>query len=352
MKINFGVKRVTSLSKELRYVARQRHPLRYLINRFRWHYYPQLFHVSRFPDHLDIETSSACQIHCPMCFLTVRKDVPKNIMSMALFERIMAEVARRDPYSIRLSWRGECLVNPRFKDMLIHARSVYNGSISFLTNGLRLTEDLIDTIIEQDVCYIVISADGLGAIYEEVRKPGKFDDLIAKLAYLKHRKEELGRYRPQVRINAVGTWFRGDELARFIETFDPYADRILVGELLSNFDSVPVEHDPSLICAQPWQRMMIAWDGKIYPCCDDYTGLYPVGDVNEQSLKEIWHGDRLNQLRDWNRKRERLKCDLCRTRDCGIDRNPHTHSDAMKTALRNQVLDQYGKDTPLLKYLE
>ena len=42
----------------------------YIKNRFKWHFYPRLHHVSKFPSHIDIELSSLCNLSCPMCYTT------------------------------------------------------------------------------------------------------------------------------------------------------------------------------------------------------------------------------------------------------------------------------------------
>ena len=44
------------------------HFFAYLMNRFRWHYYPRFQYVSKFPDHVDLEISSVCNMKCPMCY--------------------------------------------------------------------------------------------------------------------------------------------------------------------------------------------------------------------------------------------------------------------------------------------
>lgn len=349
--INPNVVFLNSFTDEVRYVLKQRSPMKYLAHRYRWNHYPQKGRVARFPDHVDIETCSHCQLACPMCFQTVRDDVKNGMMDFDLFRKIMREVAVEKPYSIRLSWRGECLLHPRFKDMLTYARSVYDGNISFLTNALKLDEEMMELLIDKQIDYIVISADGVGKTYEEVRKPGSFDGLVEKLTLLKKMKEKRGSKYPMVRINAVSLWLQGDEQAEFKRVFAPLTDKILIGGMLNNFKNFEVKHDPERTCSYPWQRLLIGWDGNVAPCCDDYLGLYPMGNVVEKSIMDIWHGPEAEHLRRVMSLKKRLNIDLCRTMDCGVDENDNEGSEEFLGLLKDQVERDLGSDSPLLNYI-
>lgn len=350
-KIDPNIKYLGSFVDEAKYALSQRNPLGYMLHRLRWSYLPRLRHVSRFPEHVDIETCSACQLQCPMCFQTVRQDIEHGMMEPALFEKIMEEVARKRPYSIRLSWRGECLLHPEFERLLRHARSVFDGSISFLTNSLLLDEKLMKALVETQTDYIVISADGVGETYEAVRKPGVFSELVGRLKRLDAMRRSYGTAYPKVRINAVATWFTSDEVAQFRKTFEPLTDRILVGEMLSNFVEYTPAHNPDAFCASPWQRLLVGFDGSVHPCCCDYAGMYPLGNVQEQTLGEIWHGRPLSHLRHLIARRRRLDLKLCRETDCGVDENDNESSEEFMDLLRAQVVQQHGGHSPLLRYL-
>ena len=64
-------------------------------------------------------------------------------------------------------------------------------------------------------------------------------------------------------------------------------------------------------CMLPWIHLHAYPDGRAYPCCFSFDP-YPVGDLNKQSLKEVWEGDKMKQLRKNMLKgvtnRECVKC--------------------------------------------
>jgi len=54
-----------------------------------------------------------------------------------------------------------------------------------------------------------------------------------------------------------------------------------------------------LPCWALLNTMSILWDGRVVPCCMDYDGKMILGDVNKQTLTEIWHQSQ------WMRKRHK-----------------------------------------------
>ena len=69
--------------------------------------------------------------------------------------------------------------------------------------------------------------------------------------------------------------------------------------------------DSESFCMLPWMHLHAYPDGRAYPCCFAFDP-YPVGDLNKQSLKEVFNGDKMKQMRvrmlNNNKSRECLKC--------------------------------------------
>jgi len=58
--------------------------------------------------------------------------------------------------------------------------------------------------------------------------------------------------------------------------------------------------------------MIVARDGKVFPCCSDWDRTYEIGDANTTDLKTIWKDDRMETLRDINREGRLDETDPCR----------------------------------------
>ena len=69
--------------------------------------------------------------------------------------------------------------------------------------------------------------------------------------------------------------------------------------------------DSESFCMLPWMHLHAYPDGRAYPCCFAFDP-YPVGDLNKQSLKEVFNGDKMKQMRvrmlNNQKSRECLKC--------------------------------------------
>jgi len=50
-------------------------------------------------------------------------------------------------------------------------------------------------------------------------------------------------------------------------------------------------------CVLPFRELNVYSDGKAVLCCDDWNEEYVVGDLNTQSLEEIWRGEALTRAR-------------------------------------------------------
>ena len=59
----------------------------------------------------------------------------------------------------------------------------------------------------------------------------------------------------------------------------------------------PVGEKIVSVCFYPWTGMSVLWDGRAVTCCMDYNGLQGIGDLNFQSVMEIWNGSVLASIR-------------------------------------------------------
>jgi radical SAM protein with 4Fe4S-binding SPASM domain len=112
-----------------------------------------------------------------------------------------------------------------------------------------------------------------------------------------------------------------DEVDRFLAMWRDVADDIAIkdvtdrgqGDALRVGDQIAVGRRR---CNQPWQRMIVARDGKVFPCCSDWNRTYEIGDAATTPLRDIWRGARMEALRDINRQGRLDEVDPCR--DCFV----------------------------------
>lgn len=64
-------------------------------------------------------------------------------------------------------------------------------------------------------------------------------------------------------------------------------------------------------CMRLWQTMTVLWDGRVSICCLDYEGSEIVGDLRTSTMREIWEGERLAQIRAWHTRGEFGTVPIC-----------------------------------------
>ncbi|MBI4489885.1 MAG: SPASM domain-containing protein [Deltaproteobacteria bacterium] len=310
--------------KDLRYhFHRGRgHLLRYMWNRFKWFYFPRLHIVPRFPDHVDIELSSICDMKCPMCYTTTahfKEQVPKKLMDMGLFKKIIDECASYGAYSIRLSLRGEPFLNRNIVEMCRYAKHKGIKEVSTLTNGLKLNPELFEQLMDAGLDWMTISFDGIGETYNRIRKPATFEGAVEKIRQYHEIKKRRGVKKPVVKIQSVWPAI-ADNPQAFYDLFNPIVDQVFSNPLVDYLKrDREIVYEESFTCPVLWQRLVIGSDGSVFLCINDEFGKQIIGNVREQSLHELWHGPKMQAARHIHLHKGGVKhIDICR--DCHLPR--------------------------------
>ena len=297
------------------YFLRQGNIVAHFIDRVKFRVFPKFCITPRFPTHIDIESASNCQMKCPMCYTTYLEPGKKGIMKFDLYKRIIDQAIEGKSYSVKISWRGEPLLNNRILDMVKYAKESGVKEVAMLSNGELLTSELAEQLVDAGLDWISFSADGLGEVYEKIRAPAKFPETVDKVAHMKNYRDKRGLKKPLIRVQSILSAIKNDPDA-FLEAWENIADRVnCIADEARDLELMEMNHDPGYLCPTPWARMTIAHDGKVHQCKVDYDRKKVMGDANEQSLYEIWHGESFSSLRNAFKQQTALKnyaaCNLC-----------------------------------------
>jgi len=66
---------------------------------------------------------------------------------------------------------------------------------------------------------------------------------------------------------------------------------------------------------------VINWDGKVIPCCNDYQSRTIIGDLQNETIDDIWNGEKLNDLRHAIRT-DPLSLSLCKGCSMNMKKRP------------------------------
>ncbi len=295
----------------------------YVAYRMAWMENPKRFVLNDLPLDLDIEASSLCNLKCTFCDRQplVEKNQLGN-MSFDMFQHILDQFVPEEGKrlcSMKLSYRGEPLMNKAVPDMVRYAKSKGVLDIYFNTNGMLLSEEISRALIEAHLDRISFSIDGTNAEeYEKVRVGAKFDIVISNIRKLRKLREEYGVTYPKIRIQTVK--LPELDLDRYLSVWKEYADEVAALEYTD--ESVRIRGlEANWACPQLWQRMTIEWDGSVFGCNnDDLRGIY-LGNVATRSIRDCWHDEKLMQIRKLHmqgKAQEVYDCDGCPWRTAQI----------------------------------
>lgn len=273
--------------------------------------------VSDYPLLVDIEMSSICNLNCPMCY-TISEEFSKKVnvkrMDYDLFIKIIDEIGGKVP-AIRLSLRGEATLHPKFAEAIKYAKEKGIKEVSTLTHGGKLKLDYFKKLVDAGLDWITISVDGVEKTYEDIRGPLKFDDLLQKIKDIKNYKDEHNIHRPVIKVQGIWPAIK-ENPQKYYDMFEPYVDLVAFNPLidyLGNDMNQDIKYVKNFSCPQQYQRLVIGADGLVMKCSNDEENDEVIGDINKQTVHEVWHGKKMQAVREMhNQHMGFLNSPVCR----------------------------------------
>ncbi|RJP21633.1 MAG: radical SAM/SPASM domain-containing protein [Candidatus Omnitrophota bacterium] len=321
--VNFHQKPFDTPERYWQFILNQGHFIDYFFNRLSWYLGPKNALIAPFPLHVDLEASSACNMRCPMCYNDQLQEIGK--MDFSLFQKAVDECAANEVFSVRLSWRGETLSHPRIKDFIAYAAARIKN-VSFLTNAFYLDEEISEFLVVRQVSYISVSFDGIGEIYEKIRHPAKFHDSYNRVKRLMEIRNRSGSVLPQIRLCTIWPAIK-DNPDAYSQTMKDVCDYMVYNPYI-NFAG-PMTLKDQFICQYPWERIVVAYNGKTQ-CCTGWNATDIIlGNLQQHSIFDMWHGERLNHVRQLHAAGKRMELQSCSHCRHGTTGDPNIDIDAI-----------------------
>ena len=289
--------------------------------RKKWKKNPEKFIVGDFPIHLDIETITACNLRCFMCFQSFDPPKPET-MKMELFKKIIDEGTKKGLCSVKTMYRGEPLLHPRAVEMVKYAKDKGVIEVMFNTNATFLTEEKAKALVKAGLDKLICSIDGCTKeVYENVRIGANFETVLNNIKTLQRIKKEMGSKTPIVRVQMVDTPKNHYQIDEYLKFWGEIVDHVAIEDMLDwGGEKENAAPFPDFACAQLWQRLLVLADGDVLPCCRAMKGgtekIEVVGNVKKSTIEEIWKSDKLNKFRNLHQNGESHKMRMCRL--CGL----------------------------------
>ena len=289
---------------------------------------------------LIVDPASHCNFKCRFCptgDLELIKATGRYQGSMAFdtFKKIIDDLQEfPEPVRVlRLYKEGEPLMNKRFADMVRYARgSDKIDRIDTTTNGVLLTPKTSEKVIEAGIDQINISVNGIAneQFVDLVRTKVNFERYVENIKYLYSIRGDCEIY-----VKAIKENLSEDDQKRFLDIFGDIADRVFFEHLFPNWpgfedDIIPKDCSVGLYgdevlersaCPYIFYSTTINSDGSISLCVQDWARKLVVGSVTEETVRDIWLGQRINahRLSHLNRcRKNNSTCGQCQCMSLGV----------------------------------
>lgn len=285
------------------------------------------------PFSISIEPTTACNLRCPECPSGLRAfSRPTGNLRSDFFRKTIDDL-HRDLSFLIFYFQGEPYINPDFLDMVQYAsqRGIYTITS---TNGHFLNEENARKTIESGLDRLIISVDGsTQEVYEQYRKSGKLEVVLQGARNVVKWKKELKSKTPHLIFQFLvvrPNEHQIPEIYKLAEEIGIDEVRLKTAQIYDYAQGSPLipkqdrysryrkQADGSYRiknqllnhCWKLWHACVITWDGVVVPCCFDKDAQYRMGNLQEQSLREVWQQQPYREFRQQLLK-GRDKIDIC-----------------------------------------
>lgn len=215
---------------------------------------------------------------------------------------------------IRITGGGEPMMHPYGMTRLIEYAKEAGARVYLNSNGSLFKQDDVDRLLACNVDNIEISVDaGDPQTYAVVRKGLDWEQVVDTLRYMIARRNTT-RSLTTIEVSVINQ----DIVAGKIEEIEKFwydlgVDNVIVRKFLTwgsstnidpNSSADPLaylDRDSGVPCPYPFHRLNVDSRGKVEVCGFDIMGRTNMGNIMEQTIREIWQGTMFSW---WRRKHQ------------------------------------------------
>lgn len=301
------------------------------------------YHLSRFtgkpsiagmPITISFEPTTSCNLRCPECPSGLRSFTrPTGMLEQSLFQNVIDQLAGTLSF-LTFYFQGEPYLHVDFLEMVRYAstKGIYTATS---TNAHYLTDKRAKLTVESGLDRLIISIDGTTQdTYQSYRVGGSLEKVMEGARNVIAWKKKLKSKTPHVifqflvvkpnehqipEVYALANEIGVDQVVlktAQIYNYENGSDLIPSLEQYSRYrknqdGTYAIKNKLDNNCWKMWHSCVITWDGKVVPCCFDKDAHHVLGDLNQQSFKSIWNGEKYNQFRA-SLLRSRSEIEICK----------------------------------------
>ncbi|MBW6515468.1 MAG: radical SAM protein [Candidatus Cloacimonetes bacterium] len=277
-----------------------------------------------------IEPTSNCNLACPLC-PSGNKSLQRerSYIDLTLYKKVINEI--KDTAIMLLLWnQGEPLLHKDLPEMIRYAKD--HGLFTMTSTNLNYLPNP-DALVDSGLDSLIVSLDGATQkTYNKYRVNGDFQKVLdntTKLVEAKRRKKSPTPYIswqfiimrhneheiPEIKKLAEESQvdelifktvqiYEKEDIDNFLPTNDKYR-RYKITE-----DGFILKKKIANRCRRIFTQPVVNCDGELAICCYDKDNVYKVGNLKDNSIKNLWKSSKMNRWREIILK-ERNKMGIC-----------------------------------------
>jgi len=279
-----------------------------------------------------IEPTNACNYRCTFCPTghpdLLRQVGRKNtLMDFELYKRLINDIAEfpQKLKMLNMYKDGESLIHPKFTDMVRYAKdSGISEQIWVKTNGQLLSPEYNQRLVRCGLDMIGISVNGVDAqsFYDVTRVNVNYEKFRTNVLDLYNRRGDV-----RVSCKIADTNLTDWQKQKFLDDFGDRCDYIAIEGLHGwstsevydwklgtdqSFDGTPRVN--KIACPLVLYMLTVSSNGDVSICNDDWAHYHQIGNINDESITDIWQGVSLKRFRRMHlsgRREDNQACANC-----------------------------------------
>lgn len=266
-----------------------------------------------------IDPINICNLDCPLC-ASKTQNYKKSIMSFAAFQTYLDKIPTIKVL-VLFNW-GEPFLNKDIFRMINYAVKKNIYTIVHSNFSLKTDDGFFNNILDSGLHQLVISADGATQeSYSKYRVKGDFELVFRNMSELNKLKKSRKKRDPKIIWKFLVNRYNEDEIEISKKMAKEIGVEILFEKMGLGDDLPDIEFQKTTderkkewlpknrdfildyyqndeaktyfkgACNQLFQSIVINPDGRVSPCCWITDESNTWGDLNTQTIEEIWYND-------------------------------------------------------------
>ena len=291
-----------------------------------WREVHDLKKTTDFPLYISLETQRKCNLRCSFCsFRDGEESTPgyyKDTLQDDLYKKIINEIKENYCPSMGFNVLNEPLLDKTIADKIYQAHKAGIIDSRVNTNANALTEKTSKKLIDSGLVRLSVSLDAFTKeTYEKNRINSNYEKVLRNINQFLELRDKLNSKLPILKVTFVKIKENINEAENFenywLEIADEVSFQKFQDPLVFNPDNEKKVFNSNndyddYACPQPNERLIIMGNGDVAPCCSQSNNLLKMGNLNQNSIKEIWDSLQYKNLQSMMRNKEWYKNNVCK----------------------------------------